>query len=673
MKNLISIILISICCAFVLNAQNKNHNNEIQNVCCDHIVVTATKNGCCLDINIYLTGLCNEAIRFYSSRKENGNYEFLDSTLLQPSESTVMTVCPDGDSLLDYRIYASNPINFEPYGCGDVWAEGITMFNGTANFAECCSCPEVKDFVLHEVTESPDCPDECKVNLSWNLNDSLTCYTHYYIERPSEWMDDIVAIDSIPISQQDFCLGHGESDTVKVYLLKGYDVMQDICEYEFIVSGCDTSDCGCPVIKDFVKTELSVTDFCPDECHVRFDWNWNDSLDCYTHYRLEMFDSLGTMSGMQNVEKISTVPISNQNFCLTPGETRGVIITLFKEYPDFEDKCSYTFYITGCDPSLADTIPYDTTGTNPCTDDCEEVPWIKEKRRLQIRADMNVFGNNCWANVYFAHRTACGKQEVQITKVEYEEGCLDTNKLKEGYASMIRQLIAANPMGFLPTGVPPDTCNSTWEVSMGSCFAEFKIFIPKFPFGTREITIRLNCEENSCCTKWYEVCRIPQWDPLFNKEFHLLSIEELGGTHLDSCETSFYMGPLTTDPGGIPCNPVCDWLDLVPGDFYDYSAGGLNGKFAVNDYFDEIDEEYVKDIIQLNDRFEFGLEFDGFGDVTFSVYDLSGNIKVNHNLEVLPGRNDYIIDLTQLHTGTYLYMINVNGRIIYSDKFIIVR
>jgi hypothetical protein len=163
-----------------------------------------------------------------------------------------------------------------------------------------------------------------------------------------------------------------------------------------------------------------------------------------------------------------------------------------------------------------------------------------------------------------------------------------------------------------------------------------------------------------CCTQQMEVCR---------NSNGISSITNIPPT--DSyveCEGIYdaYTNPFTQKSYSLPCQPVCDWLDEVPGLF--------NTKIMIDEQHNDlaIAQYNLKDFY-ANEQIQISFNSTVQANIEVNVYDITGSFIETEKGSFGAGDSQLTINTNNFKTGSYYYIIVINNTLIKSNKFVIVR
>jgi len=121
----------------------------------------------------------------------------------------------------------------------------------------------------------------------------------------------------------------------------------------------------------------------------------------------------------------------------------------------------------------------------------------------------------------------------------------------------------------------------------------------------------------------------------------------------------------------LPCQDRCNWL-------YSLSDSGYYGKQAIQ-YDIESKEHHGLDEINIKikiyeDYLDFNIESDiASDDLNISISSLQGFNLVSNKFRLQKGENQYQIQTQKLITGIYFISLQVNGLLLKTEKFILIR
>jgi len=302
----------------------------------------------------------------------------------------------------------------------------------------------------------------------------------------------------------------------------------------------------------------------------------------------------------------------------------------------------------------------------PCTinDECQNIPWEdREPIHIEVKDCPN-----CFINVMYKTRKACGKQEVQITLIEKEAAnqmlACCVMGIEQLYLAAVERIVFKNEMGFDPKTID-DGCDNTWRIGTASCWATWIQVISKYddPLALpKVIEINKPCLVN-CCRRMIEVCRI--WD-------YEISIRDLGPDPLlpaVNCENVTY--PNTTQ--SLSCYDMCSSLENINSISVHKESIFENNSIIENKKDDFNVKRCLLNISNDNNLFRVLVDNYLSNKIEINFYNLNGELLFNNSQNLNKGMNTFDCDLNRFNSGTYLYNIIIDGYQVKSDKFIIVK
>jgi hypothetical protein len=446
-----------------------------------------------------------------------------------------------------------------------------------------------------------------------------------------------------------------------------------VCQTDSIdFSSCS---CSCPTTAQMESWfELSVTpgtaqSFCgEDRCIVTGKVNIPSIYNCYTKYRINYQRTFKL-----NIPEDGILTIYNGNGldCLDKGEYMLDTLYLYRSFDD-----PYPCIIIK--PAFC---PFEQS-PQPCTPDCDSVPWIKRTLDFElpgcagckVKADYQYRTNTCFNP---------SKQDIQITYFAAYNSGSDTTacqvcnlSVDEIHNLVLKKAIYNNAMGFNPQ--PPNYgCDETWRVIQASCWIDYydNLFQPVGTIGHRP------CDSTECCSIGLRVCRFEG-----NPEY--ITIDTLGGpAGVDSCanftqdviDWASFGNPIVHPDGSVSyyhftthqCQNKCNWL-------YGLSDPGYYGKKAIQ-YDIESKLNYGTNEINIrikidNDHLDFYIESDiNCDNLKIAIFSLQGQNLVSNKFNLQRGENYYQIPINRLTTGMYFVNVIIDGLILKTEKFIIIK
>ncbi len=297
----------------------------------------------------------------------------------------------------------------------------------------------------------------------------------------------------------------------------------------------------------------------------------------------------------------------------------------------------------------------------PCMPDCFNVPWI-------IKREFKII-NGCGGYVTYAYREACGTQDLEIIKMEYNPNCISNLTTKQMYKNLLYKIIKANVMNFHPRD---SGCATTWRIVQSACWSYYYLYTitAPDPYSTGggildSSKIDVPCEGSECCMQRITVCRYQ------NPERIIISYNSPSTTSIVNCTNSWLENPFNNYI--FPCEPKCEWLE----DLYtepmiidsDDNSSLIQSKpnSIQNTYEIGVNVKVTDNLLSLmikNQKSE---------NAEFLIMDISGKIINKSNIKLNENNNYYNVRLNEFKSGTYLYSIIIDGLLIRSDKFIITK
>lgn len=229
--------------------------------CCYSVSVNHSVNDdCCLVIDIYNPNCNDPAFILEIFDGTNWVGKGLDTS---DNDNVQFIYCPpSGTSSVTYRVLYANKYNLNNPHCNTPgFVEGITKKTATVDIDCCKECPEGYQSWLNVTsTKSNDCPDNgCKVTHSFDMPDSISCYTSYKIDTDSN-STAVLPILGDSLSGIDRCIEAGTTFNVSLTL---YTDDGDSCIIDKSVE-CDeprdTMDFQPPCVPDCEETPFGPVD-----------------------------------------------------------------------------------------------------------------------------------------------------------------------------------------------------------------------------------------------------------------------------------------------------------------------------------------------------------------------------------------------------------------------------
>lgn len=427
-------------------------------------------------------------------------------------------------------------------------------------------------------------------------------------------------------------------------------------------------NCGCPQDIDSWVTLSSVAKEPPcseNECKItgEFSINITDIENCYTLFNVN--DSL--MHPIVNSN--GSIPSIQFSDCIKQGTEKEYTFKFFKDIND----------TTPCEVTKTVGCLYEDFA-QPCTPDCDTVDW-----KIWYLDSLDLPGcHGCKARIKYASRiNTCvvpNTQDIQILAMtQYTDGpdslacqnCMLTSA--EMYKEAMLKIIHTNAMGFFPR-TSQDTCESTWRIVNGACWA-LKFYNtgqhpPSWFTSLKNLYIVwLPCDDTECCAMNLRVCRE---DNSPNPD--RITVDTLGYSGgSDSCSIleKIVWIPHLDDYDTLQCNEMCFWISQV-------STEGYFGKqsFMIENEIEEFikSEKLLAKMTQYENLLDFDLlsEFES-DDVKISIHSLQGQSIIENYYTLKKGKNHYHFHIDKLQSGFYFITIQIDGTIQKTEKIIILR
>jgi hypothetical protein len=452
-----------------------------------------------------------------------------------------------------------------------------------------------------------------------------------------------------------------------------------VCETDSIdFSNCA---CACPSEEDRENWfEITTTQGEPgsscgvDQCSVTGRINVPSYYNCFTKYSISPYPYKFDIQPGGAIAQYNTGTLA----CLDKGEYRLDTLKLYRSLND----------PIPCIIIKPAFCPFELAPKG-CTPDCETVLWNYDTLDIPLSCP------DCKVIAYYQWRTnTCytpNKQDIQITYfATYNSGndttaCDNCNlSVDEIHKLVLKKAIYDNKMGFLPnTSSDTGDCNETWRVIMASCWIEYYTYFSGLSQGFR--LARRPCDSTECCSIGLRVCRYDMGTGNPNR----ITIDTLGGSGGgDSC--IYYSQIITSSIGfGIPvyhpndsvsyynldtlqCQDRCNWLYGLT------DTAGYFGKKAIkydieSKKYHGTNESNLK-VKFYDDHLDFNIESDmASDDLIISVSSLHGFNLLSNKFRLKKGENQYQIQTQNLVTGIYFICVQLNGLILKTEKFIIIR
>lgn len=384
-----------------------------------------------------------------------------------------------------------------------------------------------------------------------------------------------------------------------------------------------------------------------DECKVTFDFNIPEGYECFTHVSFSSTLDNAPFE-IPTIVPASSFNISTLNKCIERGKEYKFTLKLMRGVDDPEP--CVILDDAYCD--LYDDNP-------PCYPDCPQTPWVR-----QPDAQVTLSGcSDCEMNISYYSRVACGKHEIQITSIEkFGIGCNGANCDDiETYVEAVAKVMNDNEMGFPFPSSHLSPCLTTFRISKSSCWASATIgfYNPQNEFIS---IISLKPCNSDCCVREVTVCK----DTSGN-----YTLSTTSATSYPSCHDATQSYPNTW----TPCSYTCNFLNSTVTLKQSYS--NQKEESEIKKFKEEMrnpNNTYVK--IQVNNNNEIlnvNIEETNGKNISIKLFDMTGR-QINELSEPLKSTNNiFNLNLSNLISGSYLYSIEIDGKLAKSDNIIITR
>jgi hypothetical protein len=396
---------------------------------------------------------------------------------------------------------------------------------------------------------------------------------------------------------------------------------------------------------------------------------------CYRQFVIHRYiDSTWIGSdGPHLIDDIDNI-MQQQDICIEKGELYTIEIILIGPYIGQEQSNTCKLVrSTSCKKNIGDdaSIP-------DCLPDCPQ-------DTMQIGDEKKYISDecpDCEITVYYKYRQACGgaKKDIQLTNLVRTplpgaapgacNNCTEAVFMKEA----LLWLLENNPMGFEK---PTSGCDTTWRVAQANCWMTYYQY-DILNGVVDSVIVRTPCE-SACCVKPLLVC-----------------YEGRGKYSYDN---------LPSNQAALPCDPNATARAVVNLDnFYipngagcKFSCEDLEGLRDLQDFLDNGDTVRVVDnggaparilqpqsptqqprhvemyVQQENEMLIAEFWNSTVSDVTIGVYNLTGQLLEERSSTVRKGIATLQVDLSKYASGTYLMTISVDGIVLKSGPFQIVK
>jgi len=442
-----------------------------------------------------------------------------------------------------------------------------------------------------------------------------------------------------------------------------------------------------------------------------------DWIDCYDSINIKVWEWMSTIIKQEQFDLSNFDPEVFGEFCFNDTIPGRIEIKYIKNQivPLGSSSCEQTI-LFDCNGMIADSTHPPTDDNGPCTPDCDSVAWKGPETMPYPDMPTQYMGYTADVTAEYYYRDACGFQDIQITKLAITIKPSDPplpadlrSKAEEKiYAKMIEKIIYVNKMQFKPKDEDlkkgaGSKCDTTWRVTMGSCWAEVPyslipqpnyndiVFKPKYTgdFGTNNLILfadplldahfkefptdmylitnyKKRCENAECCVQQFKVCKLRNdLDSIEQRFFPLDSVY-----NFVDCLNVFttYVNWLTGFSYLKKCDPMCDWLSQLIPLICDPSTGKISILNNNSDYI----KYNIKDYFGKNEV-RISMEFDSEAEVEVIFFNTSGQYMETKKFTSTKGTNNITINTSDYNTGAYFYTIIINNKMIKSNKFIITK
>jgi hypothetical protein len=433
--------------------------------------------------------------------------------------------------------------------------------------------------------------------------------------------------------------------------------IEGLNQYTFSEDASQCCDCQPLINNTWFNTIIRPNpDVCPEGCAIEHNLNIPSNITCFKYYYYENIP--------QNIHlthepfDIINLPISNFDGCLSPGEVSEARIYLLR-YPEDINPCIITSIAT-CDTTpRPDTIPIDLP--EPCLPDCQE-PTDWDYRVAIYTSDVCP---GCDIQVNFVTRVCDGIQQLEILAlVRKSWQCMLCDKdllMKEAFG----RIIQTNPMSFEP--LENGECDTTWQVGSGSCWATYPEYymrkgnpfldpnIDPYGFVIDSVMVSVKCDTTDCCISKFTICKdstglhvmnnqLP--DPMLMCNYQSINI----------WGTEYF------------CLPNCTWM-LIIGGYYPTSMSKIEQKNTNSD--SEFFNSHSGNTIYSNGsiNLEDFVQKDKHTEIKY--FNLHGSQIFSR--ELTDTNKQFDLNTLNLNSGVYFYSILFDGKIVKTEKFIIVK
>lgn len=282
-----------------------------------------------------------------------------------------------------------------------------------------------------------------------------------------------------------------------------------------------------------------------------------------------------------------------------------------------------------------------------CTPDCEEDDWGTPHLLIADYGD-------CTLNIWYKTRVACNTYlDLQILLITTSgSGCYTMLPLNLLFKRAYYLLLLENPMNWPPRCIPPNdtgqVCYNEYRISQAECWTIYEVVVVN---DTNYVSIP--CNGGDCCLQKMRVCReCPEG------YLSLYPLEDPWS--YDHCSES--EPPIPPAPEGSECELVCNWFLYLE----NRSQSNIENEHSM------IIQSSKEIITQLNGgNLNLSIKAPKHGNYSVRISDVYGSILKEQNGTINDNLNNIKVDLADFHSGNYLYIIEIDGNMIKSGKFIL--
>jgi len=437
--------------------------------------------------------------------------------------------------------------------------------------------------------------------------------------------------------------------------------------------------CDCPDKNDLYKwidltVEKGGSGCSPDQCKVTGTVNIpNEYLDCYDSlqviYIIRFSD--GSLADHQVNPKrpitSNSIDLTELPACIPSGSSIQYGIKLFKN-----GSTSYCSVVS--EKAICDLVQ--NVEIEPCLGDSEE-PWKPNDNGI-----VEVTIDGCQYEVSYVFRKYTkienGKvivmQDIQMTQVlNLTPNCSATITNKKVFLKAlpksIKQILDTR-IKYKPQYGDGDSCSVFWRVLQFTCWSTWTVFD-----GTNTVEVVLPCE-SPCCARKLEVCygtdgvTVSDKGPAYVSDPVNCSTAILDSAHIPLGGSYQGEGPL------CKLDDCSTFIDIVVND----NTG--RGDITINSgpkqtLFDNKEQKsqtmIMYQVLNTKSNLIINVANSIYENIDINIYDINGRLKESSNFILTGYSQTLYMDISGLQNGTYFYNIMSDGKIIGSDKFIIIR